>query len=258
MRQITIHLEPDYAAYGIVGSYDPVLTLMIHDSQPERRFPMVIAVPGGCYSRCSKREGEPVAARYYSFGFNAAVLEYSVIDKPFPTALCELVSAVKYIRSHLDELCCTDDITVAGFSAGGHLAASLGAYGGDCRPDRLVLCYPVISSGKYGHAESTRNIAPTPELVEKVSLEKHITSDFPPTFIWHCEGDTTVPVQNSLMLASALAEKGVHFELHVFPHGGHGIALCDVTTVKDENYDRYIDPTAAQWFGLSLDFIRRA
>ncbi|MBQ7990054.1 MAG: alpha/beta hydrolase [Oscillospiraceae bacterium] len=255
MRQTVIELKPVSPEYKNESGQAAALTLMIHDTQPERRFPMVIVVPGGCYTRCSKREGEPVAMRYYSYGYNAAVLDYSVKDKPFPTALLELREAVRYIRDNLDSLCCVNDITVVGFSAGGHLAASLGVYGGDDRPDRLILCYPVISSGEYGHAESVANIAPTPELAETVSLEKHITEDFPPSFIWHCADDKTVPVENSLMLAAELSRCRIPYELHVFPHGGHGIALCDITTVKDENFDRYIEPHAAEWFRLSLDFL---
>ncbi|MBR4224234.1 MAG: alpha/beta hydrolase [Oscillospiraceae bacterium] len=255
MRQITLPLSPDYGAYGLEGEHSAALTLMIHDTQPERRFPIVIVVPGGCYTRCSKREGEPVAVRYYSYGYNAAVLEYSVKGKPFPTALIELREAVRYIRSHAEELCCTDDITVCGFSAGGHLAASLGVYGGTDRPDRLILCYPVITSGDLGHRESAENIAPTAELMETISLEKHITSEFPPSFIWHCADDRTVPVQNSLMLASELTRCSVPYELHIFPHGGHAIALCDVTTVKDGNFGRYIEPHAAHWSELSREWL---
>lgn len=260
-----IALEPAYEKSGIDGSgLSPVLTCMIHDTQPERRFPAVIVVPGGSYSRCSKREGEPAAVRFYSYGFNAFVLDYSVIGKKFPTALTELAAAVKYIRENAEELCSTGEIIICGFSAGGHLTASLGVYynemsgiyGSDVRPDGVILSYPVITSGVLGHRESTENIAPDALLKDKISLEKHITEGFPPAFIWHCADDPVVPVENSLMLATALSAARVPFELHVFPEGGHGIALCDTTTVKDNN-PRYIDPTAAQWFGLAVDWINR-
>ncbi|MBQ5311039.1 MAG: alpha/beta hydrolase [Oscillospiraceae bacterium] len=190
------------------------------------------------------------------------MLEYSVLDKPFPTALLELCEAVRYIREHRKDLCATDDITVMGFSAGGHLAASLGVYGreygGDpVIPDRLILCYPVITSGRYTHRESAMNIAPTAELTDKISLEDHISADFPPCFIWHCADDRTVPVQNSLILAQKLTEHDIPYEMHIFPSGGHGIAMCDVTTVKDENYDKYINPTCARWTDLALDWLKR-
>ena len=262
MRQIRIDIKPDYAAYGLDYQGKATLTLMIHDSQPERVFPTLICVPGGCYSRCSKREGEPPAVRFYSYGYNAAVLEYSVIDKPFPTALLELCEAVKYIRSHKEELCATDDVTVMGFSAGGHLAASLGVYsqkygGIAVRPDRLILCYPVITSGVYTHRESAENIARDSDTMDLISLEKHISDSFPPCFIWHCADDSTVPVQNSLLLAQSLSENNIPYELHIFPEGGHGIAMCDITTVRDGDYDKYINPTCAQWSELALDWLRR-
>lgn len=259
----TINLKPPYSEFGLQGGgLSPKLTCIIHDSQPERKFPAVIVVPGGSYSRCSKREGEPTAARFYSYGYNAFVLEYSCIDKPFPTALTELAEAVKYVRTNSDELCCTGEIIVCGFSAGGHLAASLGAYHktlegfGNITPEGIILCYPVITSGEFTHKESARNIAPTEELMEKISIEKHITADFPPSFIWHCADDNVVPVENSLMLSGELSRNNVPFELHIFPTGGHGIALCDITTIKDNDM-RYINPTAAQWFELAADWVKR-
>lgn len=255
-----INLAPPYERYGLSGEgLFPVLTCMIHNSQPERSFPAVVILPGGSYSRCSAREGEPVAARFYSYGYNCFILEYSCVDKIFPTALAELGAAVKFIRKNKTELRCEGKLTVCGFSAGGHLAASLGAYYGEfgdmgkIRPDGLILCYPVITSGEFTHGESVRNIAPSEELRERVSVEKHMTADFPPSFIWHCADDNIVPVENSLMLAGELSRRNIPFELHIFPNGGHGIALCDVTTVKDGN-PRYINPTAAQWFGLALDW----
>lgn len=264
MKTNIIDLNPPYEKFGIDGKeLSPKLTCMIHDIQPERSFPSVIVVPGGSYTHCSNREGEPTAARFYSYGYNAFVLEYSCVNKTFPTALLELAAAVKYVKDNAPELYATDKIIVCGFSAGGHLAASLGTYHGELteafgnvRPDGEILCYPVITSGKYAHRESAENIAPTAELTDKISLEKHIPADFPPAFIWHCADDTAVPAENSLMLAAELSKHKIPYELHIFPEGGHGIALCDITTLKDNN-PRYINPTDAQWFGLAKDFIKR-
>jgi acetyl esterase/lipase len=159
----------------------------------------------------------------------------------------------------------TDFLCVAGFSAGGHLAASLGAfcgtdivgeYRGLVRPDRLMLCYPVISSGEYTHEDSVASIAPDEKTRELVSIEKRIGDDFPPSFIWHCSDDRTVPVQNSLLLAQSLSEHGIPYELHIFPEGGHAIAMCDVTTVKDGRNERYINPHAGRWVELALEWLR--
>lgn len=264
MKTETISLKPPYEKFQINGAeLSPKLACMIHDSQPERSFPAVIVVPGGSYSRCSKREGEPSAARFYSYGYNAFVLEYSCVKKTFPTALLELAEAVRYIKENRAELKCTEKIIICGFSAGGHLAASLGAYHGelsgvfgDIRPDGCILSYPVITSGEFTHKESAENIAPTELLMDKISIEKHIPADFPPSFIWHCADDRIVPAENSLMLAAALSRNDIPYELHIFPEGGHGIALCDITTIRD-NDPRYINPTAAQWFMLAEDFIKR-
>ncbi|MCM1523661.1 MAG: alpha/beta hydrolase [Ruminococcus sp.] len=262
MRTEKISLQVPYGKLGVNGGgLSPSLYCMIHDTQPERKFPAVIAVPGGSYEHCSKREGEPCAARWYSVGYNGFVLEYSCVKKPFPTALGELAAAVSFIRENADSLCCTGDVILCGFSAGGHLAASLGVHYGkyreffaaDIRPDVMVLCYPVITSGRYAHRLSADNIAPTEELREMISLEDHVTADTPPCFIWHCADDRTVPVQNSLLFASALSEAKVPYEMHIFPSGGHGIAMCDITTVKNED-PRYINPHAAGWFDMAVEY----
>lgn len=86
----TIPLTPPYEKAGLSGEgLSPTLTCIIHDSQPERKYPALIAIPGGSYEHCSKREGEPCAARWYSYGYNGFVLDYSCVNKPFPTALLE-------------------------------------------------------------------------------------------------------------------------------------------------------------------------
>lgn len=260
MKTFTVNLEPPYKKAGLSGEgLSPSLTCIIHDTDPSRKFPALIAVPGGSYEHCSKREGEPCAARWYSHGYNGFVLEYSCVDKPFPTALLELAEAVSYIRKNADELCCDGRIILCGFSAGGHLCASLGVhfdryaelFAENIRPDKMILCYPVITAGEYTHPLSAKNIAPTDKLKALASLEKHVSETTPSTFIWHCADDTVVPVKNSLMFAAALSEKKVPFELHIFPKGGHGIAMCDSTTIKN-NDPRYINPVAAQWFDLAL------
>ena len=267
MKQIIKKITPDYREFGLETPESPaLLTCMIHDTQPERSFPSLIVVPGGGYERCSKREGESCAVRFYSYGFNAYVLEYSVINKRFPTALIELCEAVRYIKENAAELCSTDKLFAAGFSAGGHLAGCLGvfhnsdiigSYKGNVTPDGLILCYPVISSGIYAHKGSVDNIAPDDELKKLVSIEDNVTDDFPKTFLWHCSDDKTVPVQNSLLLAQRLSEHHIPFEMHIFPAGGHAIAMCDVTTVKDENYERYIHPDVAVWSDLALTWMNK-
>ena len=166
----------------------------------DRKRPVVLICPGGGYRMTSDREAEAVAIKYVSMGYQACVLRYSVKPSIFPRALCELAWCVKYLRSHADEYAIDrNGIFVLGFSAGGHLAASLGVFwhekwleellGADkseMRPDGMILCYPVISSKQYGHMESFENLLGdenTEEMRNYLSLEDHVTEMFPPAFI---------------------------------------------------------------------------
>jgi len=187
---------------------------------PARPFALVI--PGGGYHMVCEREAEPIALSFLNEGYNAAVLYYSVDTTQFPTAMKEAAMAIAYIRKHADELnAMPDRITVIGSSAGGHLCASIGAYwnseflanltGLSCdemKPNSLVLLYPVITSGEKAHRNSflylLKDKANDADALDFVSLEKHITSDFPPTFVWTTRTDTLVPVENTLMLACEL------------------------------------------------------
>ncbi|MFR5787225.1 MAG: alpha/beta hydrolase [Christensenellales bacterium] len=96
---------------------------------------------------------------------------------------------------------------------------------GPPRPDGSSLCYPVITAGKYAHADSIRHLAGDSEIIIG-RFEKHVTQDTPPTFIWHTVTDETVPMQNSILFTESLAEKGVPVELHSYPNGKHGLSLA--------------------------------
>ena len=149
-------------------------------------------------------------------------------------------------------------IGILGFSAGGHLAATTGTHydAGDAhaldpidqvssRPDLMVLCYPVISFGLHTHQGSRIHlIGETADeaLVGHLSNELHVTADTPPTFLWHTADDAAVPVENSLLFASALSRHKVPFDLHVFESGKHGIGIAD------EHPEAYIWPeVCANW-----------
>jgi acetyl esterase/lipase len=132
-------------------------------------------------------------------------------------------------------------IGIMGSSAGGHLASTLLTHfdAGDAtaidpierqssRPDFGVLCYAVLAMNSQTHAGLQRNLmgeSPTPDVVEFLSTEKHVRSDTPPCFIWHTGEDAVVPQKNALDFASALAERGVPFDLHIYERGRHGIGL---------------------------------
>ncbi|MBO7364934.1 MAG: alpha/beta hydrolase [Lachnospiraceae bacterium] len=131
----------------------------------------VLVCPGGAYRFTSLRESEPVALRFFAEGIQAFVLWYSA-PAPFPKALTELARSVRFIRANAaDWNIDPEGIYVMGFSAGGHLAASLsnmwhmgflndlcGSAPDEIRPDGNILCYPVITSGEYAHAESFEHL----------------------------------------------------------------------------------------------------
>jgi acetyl esterase/lipase len=148
-----------------------------------------------------------------------------------------------------------------GFSAGGHLAASMAnlwdaailSEALDCDSDALkvngsILCYPVIlSDPALTHEGSIANLIKhedNPELREFLSMDKRIGEQTPPTFLWHCSDDGCVPVENSLYYMTELSKNHIPFESHIYPEGGHGLALCDGTTAT---WDGHYQPIAATW-----------
>lgn len=199
--------------------------------------PCLILCPGGAYRWHSPREADPVALRFLSMGYNVFILYYSVMEnaqKQQP--LRQIASTVKTVREraaefHIDP----SKVAVLGFSAGGHVACSLGVLwkeldlGEQARPDALILGYPVITAGEFAHEESMQWVTGGREEERTLfSLENHVTGDMPPTFLWHCVGDESVPVENSILLARAMQRAGVDYECHLFAGGAHGISTCTV------------------------------
>lgn len=224
----------------------------------QRRRALILICPGGGYHFCSEREAEAVAIRFNSLGYNAAVIYYTCnptgeghrAEGIFPKPQEELARAVAWIRCNADDLN-TDPhkIAVLGFSAGGHLAASLGVfwpeYGIMSRPDALVLCYSVITSGEYAHKGSIDNlIGNRTELMDKVSLEKQVTAQTPPTFLWTTRTDQSVPYQNSTMFAEALTGCKVANRIHIYDDGVHGLSLG---TREVMNPNRPVNLSVADW-----------
>ena len=229
------------------------LITYIQDSYPEVDIasrPLVLICPGGAYAYTSPREGEAFAMQFLAMGCHAAILKYSCAPAVYPTALTELAAAMKLIRENAAEWH-VDRIIVLGCSAGGHLAASLGVFwqesflaeavglsgteGEMLRPDGLILCYPVITSGEFAHRGSMDNLLGADRChdekwLEKMSLEKHVTEKTPKTFLWHTYTDGAVPVENSLLFIAALRRAGVNAEFHMYPVGGHGLGLANRLT----------------------------
>ncbi len=210
--------------------------------------PLVLICPGGGYEFTSKREAEPIALSFMAKGFHAAVLWYSVFPAHYPTALYELGKSVSIIRENAAKWHVNPNkIVILGCSAGGHLAANYGCEWNDgfiedsinktaeeIRPNGLILCYPVITSGVHAHRSSFEKLLGDryDELVDKMSLETRVNSDVPPVFMWHTFEDGSVPVENSLLFATALRQNNIKTELHIFPEGGHGLSLANELTLS--------------------------
>ena len=231
--------------------------------EPERRRPLVLVFPGGAYAWRSDREAEPVALRLLSLGIQAAVVRYSVAPARYPAALEEAAESVAFARAHAEEwFCDPHKIAVLGFSAGGHAAAHIGLkwhqmpQGRDCRPDAMILSYPVITSGEYAHRGSIENLLGDDYeiLKEEVSLERFVRDDTPPAFLWHTREDASVPPENSLLLAGELCRHGIAFELHIWQHGEHGMSLG-----SDQVYPAgagNIRPECQEWIDMAARWLR--
>ncbi|MBQ9141051.1 MAG: alpha/beta hydrolase [Lachnospiraceae bacterium] len=248
---------PDAKLITYIQEYSPAMKMNIR--------PLILICPGGGYGYTSDREAESMALQFLAMGYHAAVLRYSCAPAQYPTALLELASSVKLIREHAKEWNIAEDkIVVQGCSAGGHLAASFGTFWHEdfiaqtlqikdkeiLRPNGMVLCYPVITSGEYAHRGSFNNLlGDRQELLEKMSLEKQVNENTPQAFIWHTFEDGSVPVENSLLLVGAMRKAGIPVEFHLYPHGGHGLGLATKLTETEDG--RAVQPECASWIGLA-------
>ena len=255
------------------------LTIFVPDFQKRDNYvanmPAVLLCPGGGYGNLSNREGEPIALAYLARGFAAFVLSYDVGEGAlFPTPLAEAALAMKYIRDRASEFAIDPSaVYVGGFSAGGHLAASLGtlwnsdlvrsATGIDdtsvFRPTGMILGYAVVSGVSNPHSGSFKRICgsdePTEEQRRRFSAELNVSSDTCPAFIWHTFNDNIVPVKNAVVMANAMTDAGIPFEMHIYPDGRHGLALANEMTACGREYR--IHPEAEGWLDMSADWMKR-
>jgi len=223
----------------------------------------VIVCPGGGYRNLAAHEGPEVALWLNQLGISALVLQYRLGPTyQHPAMLQDVQRAVRLTRSRAAEWKLDPRrIGIMGFSAGGHLASTAATWfdeGNEAavdpvermssRPDLAILCYPVITMHPpSGHAGSRRNLLgenPTPELIDRLSSDRQVTSRTPPTFLFHTADDAGVPVENSLLFAAALRRANVPYELHVYQSGRHGVGLA-----KDH-------PTLGSWPGLLASWLR--
>jgi acetyl esterase/lipase len=244
----------DGAAPGAMGDGDADKpTLTIYRAAGNTVHPAVIIAPGGSYSHLAMTyEGRDVATWMNSLGVTAFVLRYRLTPYHYPIELEDAQRAIRLVRTRATEFGIDPArLGMMGFSAGGHLTSTAGTHfdAGDAaaadpidwassRPDFLILAYPVISfqEGVLGTADvlrangsSGRNLLgdnPDPQLLVNLSNELQVTAQTPPTFLYHCTTDKTVPVESSVAFYLALKKAGVPAELHIFENGAHGGGLA--------------------------------
>lgn len=243
----------------------------------QKVFPCVVLCPGGAYVFRSQREDEPTVLRFLGAGMAVIKVEYSCGPEGghYPTQLLQVSAAIAMVRRnagkwHID----TEKIVVMGYSAGGHLAATVGTKWqeafiretldmkyGENKVNGMILCYPVITSGEFTHEDSIQFLLGEdryriPEEREKVSLEKMVTGDTPKAFLWHTFEDDLVPVENTLKMADALRKQGIQFELHIYPQGPHGLAICEETTADVKEHLNVYADYVSSWVEHCIRWIR--
>lgn len=255
-KSIKLYNKNEYA-YKI-GHFIPTINAYLHEDDYER--PAIVIVPGGGYEFVSATEAYIVALSYYHAGYQAYVLTYTVNTlrkfrplglqplKDLSRAVCEVRKRAN--QDHVNK----NKIAIIGFSAGGHLAGSLAVHyrlesvkhekdvGISNRPDAVVLSYPVITSGKHAHVSSFEALLgkdATVEELERMSLEKQITNNTPPVFLWHTVTDSVVSVDNSILFMQACAAKKVPCEMHIYPQGPHGLSVANEAWKNHEIGDSY-------------------
>jgi len=244
-RQAAIPLWPDGAPGALGKAEKDIPTLTPYLPPPEKATGAAMVVcPGGGYGGLASYEGEDYARWLNDQGIAGFVLKYRLGSAGYrhPRMLEDAARAVRLVRFRAaDWKVDTKRVGIIGSSAGGHLASTLLTHfdAGNSsaadpidqlgsRPDLGVLCYPVITMGDKTHNGSRDNLLgpnPSPELIEELSNERHVTHETPPCFLFATDEDKAVPVENSLEFAAALRRAKVPFEIHIYEHGQHGLAL---------------------------------
>ncbi|WP_090786890.1 alpha/beta hydrolase [Pedobacter sp. ok626] len=216
-------------------------------SSQDNKGAAVVICPGGGYERLAYViSGTQLAKWFNTMGISAFVLNYRLPNSPDLNerekgALQDAQRAIKIIRSNAEKWGIkTDKIGIQGSSAGGHLASMAGTFNDDissigdaldnvsARPDFMILVSPVIDMGKFAHKGSLKNLLgekPTAEQIVKYSAQLQVTATTAPCFIVDAFNDKSVDPHNSLLFYQALLEHKVVSSLHIFPQGGHAIAL---------------------------------
>ena len=259
MRYFEVNVRDYPTEYGFM----PSLQLYLVEKSDNPR-PIVIIAPGGGYTKLVDSDQDRIALQYNAAGFHAAVLNYSVEPHHFPEPQQDLMSAIRLVREHAWEWGIMESgIAICGFSAGGHLCASVSTLWhklGDekCRPDAVILCYAILTSrlnhcrmflkDHVGYDEEER--------LKLVSCDEQVSKYTPPTFLYNTFEDKLTNVENVLYYAENLKKHEIPFEMHIFSKGQHGESWCDSTIWatpmrrRDYNYIRISIEWMRELFGL--------
>lgn len=251
------------------NGYMPTLkSYIIEKLETDRKRPAIIIFPGGGYDHLALRESERIALNYNAAGFQAFVLNYCVAPHMHPEPMHDAADAIKLVRENADKWNINPDwITIIGFSAGGHLAASISVHwdnpeifseeeinSGLHKPNATILSYPVITSGEFAHNGSFITLLGkdvNQSLLDMMSLEKHVKETTPPTFLWHTYEDGSVPVENTLLYAMSLSKYKIPCEVHIYPHGHHGLSLVSDETIWSVSHFR----RKYDWLNQSVEWL---
>ena len=244
-QTLRLWTETAPGAQGTAETDIPKMTVYLPRNTPAGMTAVIIMPGGGYRNLAMNHEGRQVANLLNSAGVAAFVLEYRLGPKyHHPVEMQDAQRAIRTIRAHATEWhIAADRIGVLGFSAGGHLAATVSTHfdsgsaqaqdpvdRASSRPDFTILGYPVISLVEpWTHQGSKTNLLgeqAASELASSLSADRAVTAATPPTFLFLTNADTTVPAENSVTYYLALRKAGVPAELHIFENGPHGVGLA--------------------------------
>jgi acetyl esterase/lipase len=270
-----VNLWPDAAPTpdGVNSGVEPFLVPCPVRGKPRGA---VVVCPGGGYQGLAQHESFPIADWLNEAGIGAFVLRYRHSPHRHPVPLMDAQRAIRLVRARAEEWNVKPDrVAILGFSAGGHLTSSAATHFDagrrsakdpverqSCRPDAAILCYPVITFMRGWNKGTRTNLLgrkpPTcppgvwREALGSLSNERQVTPRTPPTFLWHTSDDPIVRVEDSLIFAEALRRNKVPFELHVFPHGQHGLGLARDNVIVGRHRE---NPVVGQWTALCVKWL---
>ena len=256
-------------AQGTEAADKPTLTAFLPPADKANGCAVVICPGGGYGAVVDTYEGKEVARWLNGQGVAAFVLRYRIAPRyRHPAPLQDAQRALRTVRARADEWKVDPKrVGIMGFSAGGHLASTAGTHFDDgkadaddpiekagCRPDFLILAYPVITlRDPFAHGGSRKNLLgdrPPEELLKSLSNDEQVTEKTPPTFLFHTGEDTAVPPENSVLFYLALRKHKVPAELHVYEKGRHGVGLADGAGGTPN------DPVLTTWKGHLADWMK--